>query len=94
MTIKLLTNSYSIDFDSKGVNGVNKYTVKFDPRIPNNSRELRKKVLKLVRDRLKEKLVFFIDWDSYLFSLKKVAELLQYTAELDGVKYAVNVEWV
>jgi hypothetical protein len=92
--MKLFTNFFSIDFDSKDVAGVNKYTVKFEPEIPDNSRQLRKKVLKLCRDQLKEKLEFFIDWGLCVFSLKKVAELPQYTAELDGVKYTVSIEWV
>ena len=48
--MKLFTNYFSIDFDSKDVAVFNKYTVKFEPEIPDNSRELRKKVLKLCRD--------------------------------------------
>ena len=69
---KFYTNYFSIDFDSKDVKGVNKYTVKFEPEIPDNARAMRKKVLKLCRDQIKEKLEFFIDWGLCVFSLKKL----------------------
>lgn len=92
--MKLFSNYFSIDFDSKDVAGVNKYTVKFEPEIPDNARAMRKQVLKLCRDQIKEKLEFYIDWGLCVFSLKKVAELPVYSAELDGVKYTVTIEWV
>lgn len=74
--------------------GVNKYTVKFEPEIPDNSRALRKEVLKKCRDKIKEKLEFFIDYGLCVFSLKKVAELPVYQAEHDSVNYTVTIEWV
>ena len=92
--IKLFSNFFSIDFDSKDVAGVNKYTVKFEPEIPDNSRALRKQVLKKCREKINEKLEFFIDWGLCVFSLRKVAELPCYTAEHDGVTYKLNIEWV
>lgn len=73
--LKLYSNYFSIDFDSNNIQGVNKYTVKFEPEIPDNSRALRKEVLKKCRDAIKEKLEFFIDYGLCVFSLKKVAEL-------------------
>lgn len=91
---KFYSNYFSIDFDSKDVQGVNKYTVKFEPEIPDNARAMRKKVLKLCRDQIKEKLEFFIDWGLCVFSLKKVAELPVYSAECEGVQYKINIEWV
>jgi len=51
-------------------------------------------VLKLVKDKIKEKLEFFIDWGLNVFSLRKVADLPQYEAEHDGTKYKIDVEWV
>lgn len=92
--MKLYSNFFSIDFDSKDVAGVNKYTVKFEPEIPDNSRALRKDVLKLCRDQIKEKLEFYIDWGLCVFSLKKVAELPVYKCEKDGVNYSITIEWV
>ena len=55
---------------------------------------MRKTVLKLCRDQIKEKLEFYIDWGLCIFSLKKVAELPVYSAEQDGVKYTITIEWV
>ena len=92
--MKLFSNFFSIDFDTKDVAGVNKYTVKFEPEIPDNSRALRKVVLKKCRDQINEKLEFFIDWGLCVFSLKKVAELPTYSAENDGVPYKITIEWV
>lgn len=60
---------------------MNKYTVKFEPEIPDNSKQLRKDVLKSVRDTIKEKLEFFIDWGLCLYSLRKCADLPTYDAE-------------
>lgn len=55
---------------------------------------MRKAVLKLVKDKVKEKLEFFIDWGLNVFSLRKVADLPQYEAEHDGTKYKIDIEWV
>jgi mRNA-degrading endonuclease RelE of RelBE toxin-antitoxin system len=92
--LKLFSNYFSIDFDSKDVKGVNKYTVKFEPEIPDNSRALRKEVLKKCRDKIKEHLEFYIDWGLCVFSLKKVAELPEFEAEHDTTKYKIKIEWV
>ena len=82
--LKLFSNYFTIDFDDKSVQGVNKYTVKFEPEIPDNARAMRKDVLKKCRDKIKESLEFFIDWGLCVFSLKKVAELPVYEAEHEG----------
>lgn len=73
---------------------MNKYTVKFEPEIPDNARAMRKEVLKLCRDKIKESLEFYIDWGLCVFSLKKVAELPVYECELEGQKYTATIEWV
>ena len=48
--LKLYSNYFKIDFDSKDIQGVNKYTLKFEPEIPDNSRKTRKEILRVVRD--------------------------------------------
>lgn len=92
--LKLFSNYFQIDFDQKDIQGVNKYTVKFEPEIPDNSKQLRKDVLKSVRDTIKEKLEFFIDWGLCLYSLRKCADLPTYNAEHEGQKYKISIEWV
>ena len=72
-SLKLYSNYFQIDFDSKDIQGVNKYTCKFEPEIPENSRKVRKDVLKVVRDTIKEKLEFFI------IELKKIFRKLQWS---------------
>ena len=92
--LKMFSNYFRIDFDSKEIKGVNKYTCKFEPEIPDNSKELRKNVLKVIRAQLKEKLEFFIDWGTCVYSLRKCADIPVYEAEHDGTKYKVSIEWV
>jgi len=73
---------------------VNKYTCKFEPEIPDNSRKMRNLVIRGVKDKIKEKLDFFIEWGNCVYSLKKVADLPKYESEHDGVKYTISIEWV
>jgi len=92
--LKLFSNYFEIGYDQANIQGVNKYTMKFEPEIPDNSKQLRKDVLKSVRDAIKEKLEFYIDWGTCLYSLRKCADLPVYNAEHDGTKYKVTIEWV
>ena len=92
--LKLYSNYFQIVFDQKDIQGVNKYTVKFEPEIPDNSKALRKDVLRSVRDKIKEKLEFFIDWGTCVYSLRKCADLPVYEGEHDGTKYKIALEWV
>jgi len=92
--LKLYSNYFQIDFDQENIQGVNKYTVKFDPEIPDNSKQLRKDVLKSVRDKIKEKLEFYIDWGTCVYSLRKAADLPVFDAEFESTKYKVTIEWV
>merc|ERR1712048_1339663 len=69
--LKLYSNYFKIDFDSKDIQGVNKYTLKFEPEIPDNSRKTRKEILRVVRDKVKEKLDFFIEWVQLMESCDK-----------------------
>ena len=73
---------------------MNKYTCKFEPEVPDNSRKLRNTIIRVVKDKIKEKLEFFIEWGNCIYSLKKVSELPKYEAEHDGVKYNISIEWV
>ena len=92
--LKLYSNYFTIDFDDASVQGVNKYTVKFEPEIPDNARANRKEVLKKCRDKIKEHLEFYIDYGLCVFSLKKVGELPVFEAEHEGTPYKVTIEWV
>lgn len=73
---------------------MNKYTCKFEPELPDNAKEMRKNVLRAVRDAVKEKLEFFIDWGTCIYSLRKCADLPVYDAEHEGAKFKVSIEWV
>merc|ERR1711959_223805 len=79
--LKMFSNYFQIEFDQKEIKGVNKYTCKFEPEIPDNAKDMRKQVLRGVRDKVKEKLEFFIDWGTCIYSLRKCADLPVYEAE-------------
>jgi hypothetical protein len=55
---------------------------------------MRNLVIRGVKDKIKEKLDFFIEWGNCVYSLKKVADLPKYESEHDGVKYTISIEWV
>jgi len=92
--LQLYSNYFQIEFDQAGIQGVNKYTCKFDPEIPDNSKGLRKDILKSARDKIKEKLEFYIDWGTCVYSLRKCADLPVFEGEHEGTKYKIHLEWV
>lgn len=92
--LKLYSNYFQIDFDSADIKGINKYTCKIEPEVPDNSKKVRKDILKKCRDKIKEKLEFYIDWGLCVYSLRKVADLPVYEAEYEGTQYKVTLEWV
>lgn len=92
--LKLYSNYFEVEFDSKDIAGVNKYTVKYEPELPDNAGKMRKQILKLCRDELKTHLDFYIDWGLCLFSLKKIAELPVFKCEFEGQAYQITIEWV
>jgi hypothetical protein len=92
--LKLFSNYFSLAFDSPSIQGVNKYTCKFEPEVPDNSRKVRTQIIRTVKEKLKESLDFFIEWGNCIYSLKKTAEVPKLETEHDGVKYAISIEWV
>lgn len=92
--LKLFSNYFSLEFDSPSIQGVNKYTCKFEPEVPDNSRKVRTLIIRTVKEKVKESLDFFIEWGNCIYSLKKVAEVPKLETEHDGVKYAISIEWV
>lgn len=52
--LKLYSNYFTLEFDSPAIQGVNKYTLKFEPDLPDNSRKVRGAVLRTVKDKVKE----------------------------------------
>ena len=51
--VKLYSNYYQLEFDQNDIQGVNKYNVKFDPEIPDNSRAMRGAILKKIKETLR-----------------------------------------
>ena len=47
-----------------------------------------------MKDKVKEKLDFFIEWGNCVYSLKKTQDIPVYETELDSVKYKITIEWV
>ncbi len=83
-----------MNFDQPSIQGINKYTCKFEPEVPDNSRKLRTQIIRVVKDKVKEHLDFFIEWGSCVYSLKKQMEVPKFEAEHDSVKYTISIDWV
>jgi hypothetical protein len=92
--LKLFSNYFTLAFDSPSIQGVNKYTCKFEPEVPDNSRKVRTLIIRTVKDKLKVSLDFFIEWGNCVYSLKKVQEIPTLETEHEGVKYTIAIEWV
>jgi len=92
--LKLFSNYFSMEFDSPTIKGVNKYTCKFEPEVPDNSRKVRTLIIRTVKEKIKEKLDFFIEWGNCIYSLKKEQDVPKLETEHDGVKYTIAIDWV
>ena len=82
--LKLFSNYFSLEFDSPAIQGVNKYTCKFEPEVPDNSRKVRNAIVRTVKDKVKEHLDFFIDWSNCIYSLKKATDIPIFETEYEG----------
>jgi hypothetical protein len=94
--IQLLANYYAFKFTNPKLQNVFKYTVKFEPEIPDNSTRMRKKLVSLNRALLKEKyLNFFIFLGgTCIYSLENCPDIPELEAEIDGVTFKIKIEWV
>ena len=90
----MFSNYFQIEFDQPSIQGVNKYTCKFEPEVPDNSRKVRNTIIRTVKDKVKEHLDFFIEWGNCIYSLKKVSEIPEFETEHDSIKYKIKMEWV
>jgi aubergine-like protein len=50
--------------------------------------------VRVVKDKVKEHLDFFIEWGNCVYSLKKASDIPKFEAEHEGVKYEIDIEWV
>jgi hypothetical protein len=73
-----------------------KYSVKFEPELPDNSTKMRRKLINANRDIIKDKyLGFFIYLGATcIYSLENCQTIPVLTAEIDLVEYKVSIEWV
>ncbi len=94
--VHLLANYYAFKFTNPQRKNVFKYTVKFEPEIPDNSTRMRKKLINSNRDLIKDKyLGFFIYLGATcIYSLENCPQIPQLSAEIDGVEFKINIEWV
>ncbi len=83
---RLMANYYAFKFTNPKLQHVFKYTVKFDPEIPDNSTRMRKKLISLNRLLIKEKyLGFFIFLGgTMIYSLENCPDIPELEAEIDG----------
>ena len=84
--VPLLANYYAFKFTNPRQQTVFKYTVDFAPQIPDNSTQLRKKLISTLRAQLKEKYLGFFIYlgTTCLYSLENSPEIPVMQACLDG----------
>lgn len=94
--VSLLANYYAFKFTNPQRNNVFKYTVKFIPDIPDNSDRMRKKLINANRAIIKEKYLGFFIYlgTTCIYSLENCPQIPQLSAEIDGVEYKIDIEWV
>ena len=92
--LKLFSNYFKLEFDDPSITAIHKYTCKFEPEIPDNSRKMRNDVLKPVKEHIKQSLDFFIAWGNCIYSLRKIREVPPCESEYEGQKYKVQIDWV
>ena len=81
--MRLQTNSFRFVNTNPSIKDVNKYSVNFDPVIPDNSR-ISGKILKGVRDQIKAELNFIIHCGGSIYSYTLMKDDKNYESEFDG----------
>ena len=71
-----------------------KYSVKFTPELPDNSRKVRNKVINVVRKQIEEELHFFIFMGTFIYSLENVPDMPKFVSEYEGIQYDIEISWV
>lgn len=92
-TVRLQTNSFRlINLNPNGQKEIQKYSVKFDPEIPDTSK-IDFKVEKVVREQIKVhlKTYFLVSKSIYSYTLLKDDQTFK--GEYDGVTYTVTLTW-
>jgi hypothetical protein len=93
--INLLSNYYTFQLTNSAKQKIFKYSIHMVPEIPENSLQIRNKVIRVIRPELKDKyLGFFISIGNCLYSLENSPDIPVMQSELDGIKYEVKITWV
>jgi hypothetical protein len=93
--VNLLSNYYTFRFTNSAKQKIFKYAIHMVPDIPENSLQMRNKVIRVIRPELKDKyLGFFISIGNCLYSLENSPEIPVMQSELDKIKYEVKITWV
>jgi hypothetical protein len=94
-TVPLMANYYKFKFTNPDKKNVFKYSVKFTPDVPDNSKKIRSKVFHGTRKDLEKYLNFFIFLGgTCVYSLENSPEIPTLESEYDGQKYKIDITWV
>ena len=80
--LKLFANYFSINFLDQ-IKGFNKYVVKTEPEVPDNSAQLLKTIVRAVSDQLKTKLPFYICSGRTLISHVQESDIPEMNARIE-----------
>ena len=90
----LISNFYQFKFTNPSRQKIQKYSVKFEPSIPDNSKKVRNKVVNKVRKDIEKQLGFFLFLGNSAFSLEGFKDVQTYQSEFEEVQYLIEIQWV
>ena len=91
--VSLLSNYYKFQFTNPKKNHIFKYSVKFTPEVPDNSRKVRNKIVNGVRKQIESHIGFFIFINNCIYSLDNDPEIPKFISEYEDVQYEVEINW-
>lgn len=92
--MSLAANYFQVELAGGSAGAVNKYSVEFEPALPDDDRTLRKSILANCSTAIKEHLSFYINWGTCLYSLQRSPDSLILEREHDGNPFKIRIEWL
>jgi aubergine len=89
-----ITNYYSFQFEGTGNESLHKYSVYFEPQIPEGATSTRNKILNTTRSTLNDQLGFYIFMNTFIFSRSLMENDLELITSYDQIEYKIKIKWI
>ena len=91
--LNLASNYFPFVFSDTTKNCFFKYALEFQPEIPGDSANLRKRLIGKARDKIIEIYGNFLFNNTVIFSAENRPEPKDFFAEFDNIKYTISIKW-